>query len=454
MVNCLRFDLSYTFNPFPGLFALIELLEKPGVLWQHITSLELELTFSPFIRGISNFDHPEFMNSKTKVTSALAVLLPCLRKLKFLGIRNNKAACCIFGQFTSRIINQVSGLKSAHPLQFSTPTFSESLSYLNISFDNEAVYQLPRVYAASLKYLRIYSIPVSYTWDQFVCNKSTNIIDFDSLETLDILYNSWSLVENRHIESQPPSRRISMRFNKLQTLYISNCTGYCAILEDGEFPAKMQLVRFSGIVPAIESLSHMKLKSVEALKVCVRRAMRNYAYNPTATLARIFNSIDVKQVGELLVYDTLAELKPMELECACMTRLSISPSLNCTELLHLVCKLPNLIVLEIDDLTDAKIPMVARLVGSDDDTRIRVQPIKTRLQNLTLRHSADTDTVNNIKQMVLYLILGIPTLQALSIPIATMRELDLSVTNRQELYPHLKNIWYSTYSDPDVEEVI
>ncbi|PIA15729.1 hypothetical protein COEREDRAFT_87687 [Coemansia reversa NRRL 1564] len=419
MVGRLQVDLSYVFDPFPVLFALIDFLKKT-----------------------SNLDHPEFVASMDKVVCALTEQIPYLKKLKLLGFKDNKPARRILGQYASRIINQICGLKSSYPLIFDTPTFSENLSYLNMNFDNEANYQLPQVYTASLRYLRLYNTPVLYSWNQFVRDMSADIIDFRSLETLDISYKSWDLIENKHIESRPPFKRIHVRFTKLQALYISNCTGYCPVLEDGQFPAKMQLIRFSGIVPAIESLAHVKLKSVESLKVCVKRAIKSYKYNPTLTLAHIFNSIDVNQIAELLVYDIFVHINPADLDCTYMTRLSISASTNCLKLFQLVCKLPNILELKLDDLTGFKVPQVARMIESDDKSRIRVISIKTRLQKLYLRYDVDANTVGEIKSMVLYLILGISTLRVISLPTTTISELDLSVTKYYNFYPHLKNICY------------
>ncbi|KAI7821836.1 hypothetical protein BX661DRAFT_188052, partial [Kickxella alabastrina] len=190
-------------------------------------------------------------------------------------VTNKTTALC------SRIINGYGGqLRSIYNncvtnfTAFTSQSFLANLTHLDIKLDSVVESILPKINPAALFHLKMWNVPLHFSWDYFSQNQSSNIIVFNRLKVLFLSFVDETVSSNViHTNIQAGSNNIIgrhyVRFPKLDYLTIINNPGTQLLSAHYTFPEVIWSVTISKSLNTIQLVKESNIKEIKSLVLYV-----------------------------------------------------------------------------------------------------------------------------------------------------------------------------------------
>ncbi|KAJ2728991.1 hypothetical protein H4S00_000701 [Coemansia sp. D1744] len=440
VVKHVHVEIDYLQHPFYKLMAALEMLNENNV-WKNVCTLTIEL---------DRMDHDESMHLQylppaelePKISETVFRLLPSLENISLANTDDNVFICSMYSNLVQNYFPKICSLASQHPLRFSMQQLPNTLTWLDITLQDDVHKYIPQVCAGSLKFLRMTNVPQNYMWDCFGMHMC---IEFDCLETLHIEYQYNISDQPMDIKCCTPST-FRMRFFKLQSLYISECSGHCCLLECSMFMVPLQTVDVQGSSNAVRALSHMRMPKIQVLKLGVNRLESTTGSELTAHMARVFKNASAQKT-EFYATAKYVHFDTNLLSCPSLSSISIHMPTDAAWLIELIKKFTCLEYVALENMVFNNIPKEACNVRSGKYITEYLEPVDTRIYYMRLKHSSDFYTVREARVFMQYVVLLVPSLQVLATVVDTIHEICDVVNDYMPFYPHLRNIEFCNVND-------
>ncbi|KAJ2713148.1 hypothetical protein H4R19_002397 [Coemansia spiralis] len=403
--------------------------------WAGVRKLELRLDEGDF--GESELDPPaaDHADEIASVSSALAALMPGLRKIKFDSFPQTPVARVLLGQLAGFYADQLQVLHSSNQLVVPQDLVFARLRYVKIiGFPSESLeVKLPRLDPEVVESLVLWGLAANDMWSMFCADSDGCAITFPRLVNLDLTYPSIFMMGS----VQPPDERPwALQFPAAKRVRISCEYEECPSMQNAVFPDRLESLDLSACVGRFSVFAGRKVQVSQNLTIFVT-SESDVSNRRIGIANRMLEAADSCR-SRKLVFGRW-DATPLELiTYTGLTHLQLDRPTNADDVMELIRKLPHLVSLYVGylNLADVQIDFSIPECAEHEP----VAPLDTQIRILDLWQIEQEELPELAFSILKYLLLRISTINYVTARFVPRGQIQAFIDEYVQWYPHLANV--------------
>ncbi|KAJ2664080.1 hypothetical protein IW148_002138 [Coemansia sp. RSA 1199] len=372
----------------------------------------------------------------TVTAKQIAQLLPHIKRVTIREKSNERSTERFYGELVNAYIGQLETLVSESRLMLPTTQAFDQLTCLKVDVELCGSYNLPRVCPNTIQHLKLENLLPNSTWRVFGFEDVPTSMEAPNLVSLDIKYHDY-LPDEDYFDYEA-AKQCKMHFPRLKSLKLCIRSVKVPLLDSAVFPQHMDYITIEA-----SPLSTLMLAGIEFPKTKFPSFVVFSGDNaPLQDLFKATDSFFERSTecleARLLIPFTSYIISPGMIQCTMFTILHLRTHVYIDTMLDIVTRMQNL-------KEFAVLSIIERRYKSDisipEPSSMRIlKPLQTRMKNLSIWANSFDTAGTEIKTIVKYLVLCVPSLTRLYARTMNINELESFRKEYEGLYPHLSTI--------------
>ncbi|KAJ1897384.1 hypothetical protein LPJ66_003401 [Kickxella alabastrina] len=441
-VQHMHITLLWPSDPLVYIEEVLRMLGTHSADWTSVTTLSI--TFSSASSDERNTSYVRTCRVKKAVAKSakrIAALMPCITTFNVHGYTSNGMADIFVRQLAESYSKQLQTLKCNIPLTLSGLHLSEALTHLHLQLDSGSSRLVSQFHAGSLRSLVLTNVPCNFSWRYFIGDSADeeNSATFHQLESISVSYTTQP---DKHKNTVFDGYKLN--FPKLANISTQNCPANCSLLRAASHPLTLCSVSVTGPFSAFTALCGMRITCVGDLNVAITSIGESNMPGFYKAANQLFGGNKVSKILKLSLPQCGFVLDPQNIEWNNMTELVCQDSIEFSDLVSLIPRLPRVVKLDITSVTFGNLPVALLHQASNMDQsnsgRAPTESLNAQIKELRLFVSAYEYQVEQVVSAVQYLIVRIPSLRVLHLAEYIHQDILKFIERVKQQYPHVGNI--------------
>ncbi|KAJ2450071.1 hypothetical protein EV183_004528 [Coemansia sp. RSA 2336] len=420
------------YNNVYGVDMVLETLGMHCQVWPTICNISIHISRKKTTVNTPRFTFDTVGGLAKEVADEMWKMFPSVKQLCLINQSSSFNGDSMFKKIVENYSRQTSWLVSDRKLFKGIAEFPVHMTHLDIPMTCKRTRHIPKIYAASLKFLRLTEVPQNYSWSCFIGTDSTC---FSNLKVLDIIYAS--AINTPVVKRRCKHRRHPIKFFGLQRLSIEGRFGRCCILECSKFFGPLKDLRITGPAFNMDVLSENMLQTSS-----VTLAIDDKSGLTDARITSMLSDIGKKSnahVSNIYAKTPDIVIDPVNLACFSLTNLVIHAPTDAQQLLVFLEKFSCLEQVCLKSVTFRHIHQDALLVRSGTFISQPLEPLNTRVHSIYLKFNYYSEPGQNVDAFLAYLLLRAPKLRLLATEAEALNSIGHIVDDYMPFYQHLQD---------------
>ncbi|KAJ2850681.1 hypothetical protein IWW36_001725 [Coemansia brasiliensis] len=425
------------YNHVYGIDEVVKVLGMYSHIWATINTISIHISQMRITENTPRFIFDTFGGLARDVTGEMLEMFPSAKRFCLTNKSCSFNGDYLFKKIAQSYSGQISQLVSDRGFTKNIAEFSAHLTHLDIPLMGKSTKYIPKIYAASLKYLRLCEVPQNYSWKCFAGTDASGSVCFPNLKALEVIYATRfnAPVAKRKCRHY----RHPIKFFSLQRLGIEGRPGHCCILECSKFFGPLRDLRVAGPASNLKTLAESSMPQASNVTLAVDEK----SGLADASLASMLNGICKKSNARATsIYAKRSDIfiDPSQLACFSLTSLAIHAPTDVRQLMVLTERFPCLERVGLRSVTFNHIPENALLVRSGAFIQQPLQPLDTRIRSMYLKFSCYGDLAQNANACMAYLLLRTSSLRQFAADAHVFSAIGDIIKDYSPFYRHLEDI--------------
>ncbi|KAI9469584.1 hypothetical protein BX667DRAFT_149676 [Coemansia mojavensis] len=424
------------YNNVYGVDEVLGLLGMYSQVWPTINTISILISRKKITVNTPIFTFDTFGGLAKEVADNMFRMFPLAKRLCLTNKSSSFNGDYMFKKIVQSYSEQVSWLVTDRELLKNIVEFPAHLTHLNMPMTHKPTRYMPKIYAASLKFLRLTEVPQNYRWKCFIGADSNGSICFSNLKVLEITYSiafNAPMVKRKCRHHQRP-----IKFFSLQRLSIEGRFGHCCILECSKFFGPLKDLRIAGPASNINVLSENMLQTSSiTLAIDERSGLTD------ARLMSILNGIGKRsnaQISNIYAKRNDIFIDPVQLLYFSLTNLVIHAPTDARQLLVYLEKFPCLERVGLKSVTFRHIHKDALLVRSGTFIDQPLEPLDARVHSIYLKFNYYGESAQKVDAFLAYLLLRTTRMRQFAADADALNNVGHIIDDYMPFYRHLQDI--------------
>ncbi|KAJ2714732.1 hypothetical protein H4R19_001569 [Coemansia spiralis] len=437
LVRCVRVGVARPSYGIDELALAATVLREAKAEWPAVKSLEVAgnwITPSVFVR-----DNVPDAESIQRVLDALVAVVPNVCTLLTGGRSHIAPVRCLFQALAERYQRQLQSVHFTFPMDPQEDVQFTRLQRLFINRLSFSDWAIPRIDPAALVKLKITDLDPMHSWTSFGADDNSPSIEFPVLRHLQLVYNNFASDPQPAASGEASTPKL--HFPQLQTIRLWCSKSRCAFLESAALPPHLEKCTLSLPVAECPDIADTAMPAARDWEVCIDGG-RDEEYVIPRQIRRLLLRARQCEAAHLNLRNSSRSVNTSGILGSGLTDLTIATHISVDDMLALVGNLPQLVYISVR-CHSFRSPQADLSLPKPGEHGHPVAPLSTTIKRLGIAVHHDEPWDIKRAALVKYLLLGIPSLLALSMGDANKIKLKLFTKKYGPRYPHIETVAFS-----------